>query len=81
MAIELEKDTRLRLIASIRRYVEENLDEPIGDLKAILFLDFVLQECGPSIYNQAILDAQAKLQERVGELEESCQPEFDYWDR
>ena len=82
VTIEFREDTRKRLIASIQRYAEENLDESIGDLKATLLLDFILKECGPSIYNQAILDAQAVLQERVSDLEESCyQPEFSYWDR
>ena len=80
MAIKLSKETRDQLVASIRRYSEENLDEEMGDLKAALFLDFCLQEIGPSIYNRAIADAQAHLQERVSDLESICQEiEFGYW--
>ena len=82
MTIKLKKETEERLIASIKRYVEENMDEEIGDLKARMLLDFAVREIGPSIYNSAIADAQAHLQERVSELDGSCyEPEFGYWQR
>ncbi len=80
MAITLKPDTKKQLIASIRRYVAENMDEEIGDLKADFFLDYVLKEIGPTIYNQAIADAQAYLQERTADLESTCyEAEFGYW--
>ena len=82
MAIKLTNETEKRLIASIKRYAEENLDEDIGDLKASLFLDFCLREIGPSVYNQAIADAQTYLQERLIDLDGVCkQTEFGYWPR
>ena len=82
MPIALPKETRQKLIASIRRYFEENLEEEIGDLKASLLLDFVLAEIGPSLYNQAIADAQAFLQDKLIDLDSSLyQPELGYWDR
>ena len=82
MAIKLTKEIEKKLIASIKRYAEENLDEEIGDLKASLLLDFCLREIGPSVYNQAITDAQAYLQERLIDLDGVCkQPEFSYWPR
>jgi len=47
---------------------------------ATLLLDFFLKEIGPTIYNQAIFDAQAVMTENVNDLENSCcQPEFIYW--
>ncbi len=80
MAIKLSKEVEKRLVASIKRYFAENTEDEIGDLKAGLLLDYCLREIGPSIYNQAIADAQAHLQERVSELDSSCyRPEFGYW--
>lgn len=80
MVIKLSKDVEKRLVASIKRYFAENMEDEIGDLKARLLLDYCLREIGPSIYNQAIADAQAHLQERVSELDSSCyRPEFGYW--
>lgn len=80
MPIALRPDTRKQLIASLKRYAAENLDEEIGDLKAGLFLDFCLAEVGAVVYNQAIADAQAYFHERTTDLDGVChQPEFTYW--
>lgn len=82
MAIELAKETRKRLIASIRKYADENLEEEMGELKAGLLLDYCLKEIGPCVYNRAVADAQAYFQERVADLEGACyEPEFSYWKR
>lgn len=80
MPITLPSETTRRLQASIKRYVSENLDQEIGDLKAGLLLDYCLKEIGPPIYNAAIADAQKYFQGRVEDLEGVChQPEFTYW--
>ena len=80
MTIELSKETRARAIASIERYFRENMDEPIGNVAAGGLLGFLLEEIGPSIYNQAVSDAQDRLQARVAELDiEVHETEFDYW--
>jgi uncharacterized protein (DUF2164 family) len=66
MAIKLPPETTRRLVASIKRYAAENLDEEIG----------------PSIYNQAIADAQSYFTGRVADLEGVChEPEFGFWPR
>jgi len=82
MTIELQKQVRARAISSIQRYFEENLSEPIGDLPAGMLLNFFVEEIGPAIYNQAIADAQARMQLRVGDLNgELFADEFQYWPR
>jgi uncharacterized protein (DUF2164 family) len=80
MTIKLSDDATKQLRASIKRYFAEHLDQDIGDLKSDLLLDYVLREIGPSIYNQAIADAQAYFQGRVVDLEGVCyQKEFTFW--
>lgn len=80
MAIKLKEDTQLQLISSIQRYFSKNMDEPIGDLKAQLLLDFCVREIGPAIYNQAIADAQSYLQDKVAEMDGDChETENTYW--
>ena len=82
MPITLSPETTRRLVASIKRYAAENLEEEIGDLKAGLLLEYCLKEIGPSIYNQAIADAQAYFTGRVADLEGVChEEEFSYWPR
>ena len=76
----LDDEARERAVGSIRRYFAENLDDEIGELKAGLLLDFVLEEIGGCVYNAAIRDAEAYFQEKATELDGTCfQPEFGYW--
>jgi uncharacterized protein (DUF2164 family) len=82
MTIKLNPETEDRLIGSIQRYFSTNMDEDIGDLKAKLLLDFCVRELGPSIYNQAIADAQSAMQDKVAELDVTCyEAEFSYWNK
>ena len=78
--IEISPEARKDAITSIKRYFEENMAEPIGDLPAGLLLTFFVEEIGPLIYNRAVADVQARLTHRVSELEsELFVPEFQYW--
>jgi len=80
--IELSQQARTEAVASIKRYFETNLPEAIGDLGAGLLLDYFVEEIGPLIYNRAIADAQARMQQRVADLDgELYAPEFPYWPR
>ena len=80
MMISLTDDARKQSIASIKRYLSEELEQDVGDLKAGLLLEFFLKEIGPTIYNGAIADAQTYLRDRVADLEGACSvAEFAYW--
>ncbi len=80
MAIKLPPETHKQLLLSIQRFLSEQYDLSVGEVNAGLFLEFCLQEIGPSIYNQAVADAQGVVQERVTELENICfMDEFGYW--
>lgn len=82
MAIELPREARAAAIASIERYFVENMEERIGNIAAGALLGFFLEEVGPVIYNQAIAQAQERLQARVAELDiELHEDEFPYWPR
>lgn len=80
MTIEIPKQVRTAGIASIQRYFDENMPEPIGELPAGLLLNFFIEEIGPAIYNRAVADAQARMQLRVSDLNgELFADEFQYW--
>ena len=82
MPLELPNAARLAAIASIQRYFEENMDEPIGNMAAGALLGFFLVEIGPLIYNQAVADVQQRLQARINEIDvEVYADEFQYWSR
>lgn len=82
MSIEISKEARAEAIASIQRYFADNMQESIGELPAGLLLNYFLEEIGPAIYNSAIADAQARMQQRVVDLSgELYADEFQHWPR
>lgn len=82
MAIELSKEAKQEAVVSIQRYAKENLELDLGNMDAGALLGFFLEEIGPTIYNRGVVDAQARIQSRVSELEyEVFEEEFQYWRR
>lgn len=82
MQIQLSDETRKRAISSIERYFSENMEERIGNVEAGALLGYFIDEIGPAIYNQAVADAQERLQARVMEVDiELHADEFAYWPR
>jgi uncharacterized protein (DUF2164 family) len=82
MSIELPKDQYKEAVASIVRYFRERREEEIGNIAATGLLNFLLEEIGPSIYNQAVTDVQKRMQMHVSDIDiEFQQEEFDYWQK
>jgi uncharacterized protein (DUF2164 family) len=82
MTIELTKESRKAATSSIERYFKENMEEQIGNVTADGLLQFFIEEVGPSIYNKAVSDVQARLQSRIIELDaEVYEDEFGYWQK
>lgn len=80
MKIELDERKRGEAVASLQRYFDENMPEPIGELPAKLLLDFILAEIGPAIYNRGVADARVRLQARLEDVEgELYVEEFGFW--
>ena len=69
MAIELDKERKQRMVRAIQTYFLEKLDQEIGQLAAELLLEFLVKQVGPTIYNQAVKDAQAFLQDKLMDLD------------
>ena len=80
MNVEFSKEARAEAVASIQRYFRENLPEEVGDLAAGLLLNFFIEEIGPAIYNQAVADAQRRMERHASDLGgELYADEFRYW--
>ena len=69
MPIEIPKRSRADLVGSLQDYAREHLDLDLGVIAAEAFLDYVLEEVGPAVYNKAVRDAQARLASAVGDLD------------
>jgi uncharacterized protein (DUF2164 family) len=80
MNIEISPQARHQAVASIERYFAQQLQQRIGNVEAAALLAFFLEDIAPVVYNQAVADAQERLQARVAELDiETHADEFQYW--
>jgi uncharacterized protein (DUF2164 family) len=80
MTIELSKEAKQTALASLQKYFAENLEQSLGNLAGNALLTFIVEEIGPSLYNQGVADAQQRMQERLSELDYEVQAdEFPYW--
>lgn len=55
-------------IEAIKLFFSEERDEDLGDLAAMLILEFIGEHFGPYFYNKGIADAKDYLQEKVDDL-------------
>jgi uncharacterized protein (DUF2164 family) len=69
MQIELNKDNIKMLKRKIQTYFLKEHEDSLGDLKAEMILEFFIRELGPQIYNQALKDAQAFMQDKLIDLD------------
>ena len=80
MAIEISKQDRQQAIESLMRYAAEHFDERMGNVGAGALLGFFLEEIGPLVYNQAVAEVQARMQQLVLDLDIDLHAEeFPYW--
>jgi len=80
MAIELEKQEVEEILPSIKKYILEEFEEEIGDLKAQLLLKYFLKEIAPYAYNKGVKDAEDFIRTKIEDLQGNCY-EFGltYW--
>ena len=70
--IKLSKEEEKVLLDRLNEYMSEEFDLDIGNLPAKFLFDFMVDLIGPTIYNQAIDDAEPWLYDRfIGILEDS----------
>ena len=67
--VELSKEQKKRAVQEIKGYFAREREEPIGDLAGEAILDIILNTVGPLIYNQAILDVQKYMSEKIEEID------------
>lgn len=80
MPIQLAPAAQEAAIASLQRYFRENAEEPLSHLGARALLDYLLAEIGPTLYNQAVAEVQARMQQLVLDLDIDLHAEeFPYW--
>ena len=66
--IKVTKEQRDEMIAAIKNYFLKEREEEVGDLRAGLMLDFILEELAPEFYNQGVLDSYTYMKDTIEDL-------------
>jgi len=66
--LTVTKEQRDEMIAAIKNYFLKEREEEIGDLRAGLMLDFILEELAPEFYNQGVSDSYTYMKDTIEDL-------------
>lgn len=66
--IKLSKEEEKFALEEIVHFFDKERDEEIGNLAAAMLLEFFVEKIGPSVYNQAIADAQKYMTSKAEDL-------------
>lgn len=66
--LKLSKEKRDEMIKLIKSFFENERDEEIGDLSAMLVLDFFIKELAPDFYNQGVNDSHKCISDKLEDL-------------
>ena len=69
--IEFNEHEKASIVAKIKLYFSEELDQDIAQFDAEFLLDFFSKEVGGFYYNRGLLDAQAVLHEKAEHIAEA----------
>ncbi|WP_119396550.1 DUF2164 domain-containing protein [Salinibius halmophilus] len=66
--VDLSREQKEQLVAKLKRYFEDELDQDIGGFEAEFLLDFIGKELGAFYYNKGVSDAQLAVASKYSEL-------------
>ena len=66
--LELTKDEREQLVAAVKDFFLKEQDREIGDLAAILLIDFMVKKLGPALLHSGIQDAGRFITDKLEDL-------------
>lgn len=70
LSIKLPKEEKEEIIQNVQNFFEEERSETIGALGAEQFIDFMIEELGPYIYNKAIADARTLIHDKINQIDD-----------
>ena len=65
---QLTDEQRKQGMETIKAFFSEERDEDLGDLAAMLILDFISESFGPYYYNKGLEDAKSFLSEKIEDI-------------
>ncbi|WP_168123962.1 DUF2164 domain-containing protein [Paenibacillus sp. HB172176] len=68
--MKLPRETKLQMAASLQQFMEIEHGIELGQLAGEQFIEFIMKELSPYIYNEAIEDARVVIEQRMAATEE-----------
>lgn len=65
---KISKEKKEELIKAIKEFFRRERDEEIGDLAALLILDFFIADLAPAFYNQGLQDCIAFMKDKLDDV-------------
>jgi len=82
MPIELDKQDTKEILASLRHYFREELDQELSEMRAKFLLDYMLEEIAPFAYNKGVKDAETYFRGKLEDLSGTCfEDGLTYWQK
>jgi len=66
--IVISKENRKAMIDLIKNFFLNEREEDLGDLSAMMILDFFIEELAPEFYNQGVSDSYKYLNNKIEDL-------------
>lgn len=66
--IKFSEDRRVESMKSIQTFFLKERDEELSEFQASVFLDFILNDVGVYIYNQALADSHQLMVQRIEDI-------------
>lgn len=66
--IKLSPEKKEYMLSEIKNYFFKEREEDIGDLAAVLMLDFIVEKLAPEFFNQGIYESYRYMNERLEDL-------------
>ncbi|MGM8364509.1 DUF2164 domain-containing protein [Virgibacillus sp. W0181] len=64
----LTKEQKDEMVGHIQHYFEMELDKQIGNLTAMMILDFITEKFGPTFYNLGVEDSHSYMTEKIDDI-------------
>lgn len=68
--LKLTHDEQKLMIEAIKEYFINERDEELGELAAMLLIEFMVEKLGPALYNRGMRDAINYLTNRLEDMQE-----------
>lgn len=66
--MDITSEQKVELVTKITDYVSDEFQVELGQFEAEFFVDFIIKELAPIVYNQALYDSEVILKDKIEDI-------------